>query len=460
MHLFDTLVNFLSALGSSKDKRKATQFLPTSLDQITKANRYRYDWISRKAISIPVEDAVRKWRTFSAEGVEGDDLKDLVEQETKLGIQALVLTAAVRARTHGGAIIVPILDESRNIEQPLDVETIRKDELIGFRVLDSSEVWGGTIIEDIRSDNYGYPEFYYNSRNLTVKIHHTWVARFDGVPLTKLERQANRGWDDSILDSMVQTFDDLSLALGNMSAMTSEAKITVIKTPKLIDKVGQDNAEAQSKLQRRFELLDQFKSILNMVILDDKETFENHQLNFSGLSDVITGLMTAVSGCVEVPVTRFFGTSAKGLNATGEGDEKEYYDRVASKQTLDYSPRVRFLDEIWVRSYLGNMPDDWESVWNPLFQMSEKEEAETFAIRAGARSTDIQSGVIPPSVGTKQAKENGDYSDIDDELIEAMEEEEQEPDDEDEFTEPVEPPEGEPAVPGEIPEPELEGEEL
>jgi hypothetical protein len=49
-------------------------------------------------------------------------------------------------------------------------------------------------------------------------------------------------------------------------------------------------------------------------------------------------------GRADIPVTRLLGTSAKGLNATGEGDNDNYDEMVSARQETDLRPNLERLD--------------------------------------------------------------------------------------------------------------------
>lgn len=69
-----------------------------------------------------------------------------------------------------------------------------------------------------------------------------------------------------------------------------------------------------------------------MQIIDKDDDFSTHQYTFSGLSDVYQQfIMPDISGAAGIPVTRLFGRSPAGLNATGESDLQNYYDKIEEK---------------------------------------------------------------------------------------------------------------------------------
>ena len=49
-----------------------------------------------------------------------------------------------------------------------------------------------------------------------------------------------------------------------------------------------------------------------MGLLDGDEEFDRKTLNLSGVAPILEIFMTWISGAADIPLTRLFGTSAKG----------------------------------------------------------------------------------------------------------------------------------------------------
>ena len=77
--------------------------------------------------------------------------------------------------------------------------------------------------------------------------------------------------------------------------------------------------------------------------------------------------LQSVSGAADIPGTRLLGQSPAGMNATGESDLRNYYDRLQAMFRMD---------EALIRSALGSRPADVYYDWAPLWGMSEKEKAD------------------------------------------------------------------------------------
>ena len=93
-----------------------------------------------------------------------------------------------------------------------------------------------------------------------------------------------------------------------------------------------------------------------------------------------------------VPVTRFRGTSATGLNATGEGDARDWRITVAAMQKRILTPVMRRMDR-FIGAHCGvREPLNYE--WVPLGEMTDGEAAAVTKERVGAALGLYQAGAI------------------------------------------------------------------
>jgi hypothetical protein len=90
--------------------------------------------------------------------------------------------------------------------------------------------------------------------------------------------------------------------------------------------------DGERKVTDRYRIAATGKSINRMLILDGKEKYERKSASFQTLPDLMDRFFQNVSGAADIPMTRLFGMSPGGLNASGESDLRNYYDRIASSQ--------------------------------------------------------------------------------------------------------------------------------
>ena len=116
-------------------------------------------------------------------------------------------------------------------------------------------------------------------------------------------------------------------------------------------------------------------------------------------------LLQIVSGACDIPVTRFLGESPKGLNSTGESDLRNYYDMVAGYQNNTIKPLVSTAVMAALHSEIGAFDEsELEIIFLPLWQPSDKDQAEVAAKMAEAYERWLLSGVVPAEVLAETAK--------------------------------------------------------
>ncbi|MCG6197883.1 DUF1073 domain-containing protein, partial [Anoxybacillus sp. LAT_38] len=75
--------------------------------------------------------------------------------------------------------------------------------------------------------------------------------------------------------------------------------------------------------------------------------------------------MLDIAGACQIPVTKLFGRSPAGMNATGESDMQNYYEVIQQQQESILGPVLDKLLPIMCMSEFGAIPDDLEYTFNP-----------------------------------------------------------------------------------------------
>lgn len=383
----DGFANFVSGVGTSKDKTSGWQFSPTHLTQTEIDNMYSSDWLARKIVDIPAEDMTREWRTWQA-----DQAEELYALETKLHVRTKVRQALEWMRLYGGSAIL-IGDGGSNPMVPLDLERFKKDGIKYLHVFSRHDLSPGDVIVDFNDPDYGKPEWYMirNGRGVEMKVHRSRFAFFYGAQVPTGSSSPHAGWGIPILQIVHQAIVNALAAAMNTSALTEEAKLDIIKIPDLHQILATPDGE--QRLIKRFALANTLKSSINTLLLGADEEFIRNQISFGGLEPIVLMQFQVAAGAADIPVTRLLGMSPAGLNSTGESDLQNYYDMIASKQA-DVQEMMERLDEALIRHALGDMPDDVKYEWMPLWQMSEKDKAEIASKKADAVSKYLATGLF------------------------------------------------------------------
>lgn len=396
----DSLVNLVSGLGTVKDKNVFNQYVSTELTQQQLDAAFRSDWVARKAVCIPADDATREWRAWQADEKQ---IETLEEAERALGLQRKVRSAIRRARLYGGSAIVLGVG-SENYEKELNVETVARGDLKYIHVVSRHEVSVGEVVRDVLSPFHGEPAYYQFARpdGNQVRVHPSRVVRLIGAEVLD-PMLGQQCWGDSILMAVDDAIKNVGVTSNGVAQLVHEAKIDFIRLPGLMEQVA--TAEYRARLVERFQLANVTKSVANAVLLDKEEEWERVTTSFAGMPDVLRLYISIAAGAVDIPVTRLLGESARGLNATGEGDLRNHYDRVGADQRNDVGPSLARLDEVLIRSALGARDPNIYYEWNPLWQMDEAQKADVAVKKAQAHKIDVDLGLIDPNV-LRDARQN------------------------------------------------------
>lgn len=419
MILFDTLKNLVSGVGTAKDKSSHWRhvYRPLSQDEIEAA--YAGDWLARKIVDIPPHDMTREWRTW-----ETDNAEALYAAEKQFQIKSKVKRALVLRRLHGGSAIL-IGDGAFDPSQPLDPDQLPQGGLKYVHVFSQFELTPSDVIRDIENPAYGLPEFFSiraeNARSSKLdKIHRSRFVIMIGQESPPGLVARTWGWGQPLYQSILDAVNHVNTTAANAAALTEEAKVDVIQ----MDDLGTylNTPDGTKRLVERFSMANTLKSMINTLVLGKGEKFERNSISFTGLTDLMRTHAEFVSGAADIPMTRLFGTSPAGMNATGESDIRNYYDKIRSEQTTSLQDDIEPLDRVLIQHVLGRRPPDVVYSWAPLWQLSQGEQADISLKSAQTDQIYINSGLFAPEElrGTIADKliASGTYPTLDDNLLE------------------------------------------
>ncbi len=372
-YAFDTLTNFVAGLGTGRDK-SATSFyqLPVYTDADL-TNMYRASWLARKIVQIPAFDATRRWRAWQT---DYDTIELIETEERRLGVQRKILDAKIKARLYGGAALY--ISAPGSTASELNPATVGKQGLRFLQMLQRTELKSGDIDTNPDSAYYGKPAWYelhpqgmYNP----IRIHPSRLIILLGEQLPdSLLTATSLLWGDSVLMSTLEAIRQVDSVAANIASLVFEAKLDVIKVPDMM--VHLTDPVYEQKLLQRFSLAATAKGINGTLLLDKEEEYEVKSPSFMTLPEILVRFMELAAGAADIPSTRLFGQSPAGLNATGESDLRNYYDRVQALQELELTPAMEVLDECIIRSATGARDESIYFTWSPLWQKTDKERAE------------------------------------------------------------------------------------
>lgn len=411
----DDLMNVITGLGGSGDSIRGAFYSAPLMSHTQIENSFRTSWASRKVHTIPPMDMTRAWRAWNA---DPDDVGRIEAEEKRLGLKAKVKRALTWARLYGGSAIVLGTGDQRP-ELPLD--SVKERGLKYIHVVTRHDLGVTEMNRDPGSEFYGQPVSYtVNSADRPLTLHPSRVVRFIGSELPDTLAAQEAGWGDPLLYSLWNAIINGDSAQGHFAALIAKAKVDTLTIPDFIKYVT--TPEGEALLRKRVTAAQTFESIFNTKIINGAankdaagETWEQFQVNWSGIPEVMTSFMQMIAAAADIPMTRLMGMSPAGMNATGRSDMENYFQMISAGQE-DMRAQLDQIDALLLPS-AGVKPAGIYWTYNALWTPTDKERADAGKVRADAAVALVNAGLVPDAVmqeGIKsQLIESGDYPGID-----------------------------------------------
>lgn len=426
----DAFSNVLARLGAgTPNLLEGTEYSlqRMSRDFNTLNALYRESWIVRRIIDVIPADMLKNWITITS-GLDPD-----VEKRLSLTLRRTQLIDKLKrgmqwGRLYGGALgVMLVKHQGYDLSQALQLDWIMPGDFAGLLIFDR---WNGVnpsseLIEDISDPDYGYPKYYTVTDPAgggSVKIHHSRVIRFTGNTLPFWEEIAEMQWGASVVESIFDELRKRDNVSWNIAQLTFMANIRVLKMQDLGQLLAATDNESQAELLRTLEAQNMLLNNMGMQVMDAADGLETHQYTFGGLADCYQQFIMDISGAAEIPVTRLFGRSPSGLNATGESDLQNYYDMIAEKQESYLRPILNKVLPPFIISTLGSLPDDFDFEFDPVAEPTDKERADLAKCGTDNVVAAYNAGLISQRTALKELKQQsertGVWTNITDEDIE------------------------------------------
>ena len=398
---------------------------------------YRSHWIVRRIIDVVPEDMIKNGYHILTQ-LSPDQIKKIVRCDRTTRTSRRILEGLKWGRLYGGAgALIMIEGHENQLDQPLDYDTVMPGSYKGLLVLDR---WSGVtpedkLVEDISDPEFGMPEYYtVSSDALTVgiRVHHSRIIRFMGRPLPYLEQLAETYWGASELEHVFDELRKRDNVSWNIAMLTFMANLRVMKMDGMSQVLAVGNEQAQMQLYNTVQGMNAMMNNNSLQVLGENDSYETHQYTFGGIGETYDRFMMDVAGAAETPVTKLFGRSPAGMNATGESDMQNYYDTIEEKQEAELRPVYDKILPIMFISTLGGIPDDWDYEFNPIRRPRDDEMADLASKNTDSVTKAFQAGMVSQRTALKELRQQsemtGMWSNITDEDIEKADDSVMQPD--------------------------------
>ncbi|MDQ0202489.1 phage portal protein [Pectinatus haikarae] len=388
---------------------------------------YRSHWVIRRIIDVMPEDMLKNGYKILSQ-LQPDQLKKITRADRRTQTTVKILEGLKWGRLYGGAgALIMIEGQEDMLDKPLEYDQIMPGSYKGLLVLDR---WSGIntmnkLVTDISDPEFGLPEYYtISSDNLErgITVHHSRILRFMGRNLPYLERLAETYWGASEIEHVFDELRKRDNVSWNIVMLTFMANMRVMSMEGMEQLLATGNEKVQQDLYNTIQAMNAMMNNNAVQILGPNDKYETHQYTFGGIGEVYDRFMMDLAGAAETPVTKLFGRSPAGMNATGESDMQNYYDTIEEKQESDVRPVYDKILPIIMISELGGIPDDFDYEFNPVRRPKDDEMSELASKNTDSVTKAFQAGLISQKIALKelrqQSETTGMWSNITDEDIE------------------------------------------
>lgn len=419
----DAFSNPLFRLGyGSQSPLEATEYPLTRMtDNYALLNSlYRDNWVVQNVVGIIPDDMTKKW--FAPAGAVGpENLKELERVQRVTALRERVNEGLRWGRLYGGAAgLIMIRGQEGMLGQPLELESIYPGTFQGLYILDR---WQGVVpgMELVFEGGEPVPAYYSitdASGNTVAKVHHSRLVRFTGRDLPFLERVAELYWGESEVEALYNDVVKHDNVAANMAALTFRANVDTMEVQNLDQLFSVTSGEQQRRFWNVMQAQSVMKSNFGMQLVNRGDQIKNAQYTFTGLQEVYDSMCLDLSGASRIPVTKLFGRSPAGMNATGESDLRNYYDYVDTLREAKLRPILEKLLPVLAMSAWGAVPDGLDITFPPLWTPTAKEVAEIAKTKSEAIVSGYQAGLLNVDTAQKELKKLADETGMFDSISE------------------------------------------
>lgn len=305
-------------------------YYPLTVNWTILTYMYKTHGVIQTAIDMPVLDALRGGLDIRSGELDKDDIKELNDKIEETDLFTIVQEAETWARLYGGAGIII------NTEQ--DPSTPFKESQLKGRVefyacnrweLVTSTGWKPDLPNTFQGNVPAFSkvndEYFYFYGN---KIHKSRVITLTGKNAPYIIRWQLAGWGMSEVERMLEDFNSYIRTKEVTYELLEEAKIDVYRIKDLAASLA--TSVGTQKIEQRIALTNRLKNFNRALVMDMQDEYQQKQLTFSGLAEVMKENRINIASALRMPMTKLFGLSAQGF-ASGEDDIENYNAMVESE---------------------------------------------------------------------------------------------------------------------------------
>lgn len=434
----DSLINTQNGLGIyGSDRRMGARYdqrMPLLLTE--QYWLYKQTWLAARIVEAGPQHCARAW--FKVTVKDNPEAGAALQKRLNKRRTDFKWTATLANMT-GGALLALGVDDGLPPVLPINFKRVRR--LMWARPFDRWYAYPSARVEDPMNERFGEPSQYSTfgqpfayvdaGAQASGVFDASRVIRFDGNLLPDLLRQANQGWNDSLLERVYDALRDANQGTDAGAKTLTDFTMTILKIVGFSQDMLNQGGDA---LTARVDTMSQTMSTAGVVAADSTEEVERVSHRVAGFDDLLNILLDQVAGAAGIPRAILYGQATGTTRAGADTDVRSFYDGIHDTLGTDWEPKARQICEIEAQSVemrkYGIKPEDIELTPGSLWQEEPKETAEIRKLNADAVVALNGTGTLTPEQTHRAACEvlDGLGVEVDEEFVAQLTAEAEAPD--------------------------------
>ncbi len=353
------------------------------------------DPLIRSGIEVIVDDMTRKFIDLTSQGEEDLSAKisELESDLQRFRVKSLFNRALSTTGYQGGCLVYidmgELDDEEKRVPLYLDSSTFKQGSFKGFKIIEPINVYPGVYnSSDPTADDYFNPETWYILGKEYHKSRFLYFAQNE-VPL--LLKPLYNFFGISLSQQVLEYVQNFTENRRSAQRLLNKFSLTIWKTDMSAFLSGGDC----NSLTQRVKYFNAQRNNDGTALID-KELEDMVQINtpLSGVTDIVSLSLDLAPVILGISKDKYFGDLPKGLNASSEGTNRIYYDKIQSlNEKICYDNVEKVLKILQLNRY-GEIDDNISFQFAPLWEMDERERAEINKIHADTAAVYVDRGCL------------------------------------------------------------------
>jgi hypothetical protein len=328
------LTSFLPALQNN-------MYAPVTLMWTMLMYMYKTHGLIQTAIDMPVLDALRGGLDLHSNELDTDDLGKLDDYLEEHAILERIGDAFIWARLFGGGAL--IINTEGDCHEPIG------DEIVNGGQIEFYDACRWELTAERRIPKSGLYGFYGK------QLHKSRVITILGKRAPWLIRAQLSDWGMSEIERMFEDFNLFTRNRNVIYQLLEEAKVDVYTLDGFTAQLASSTGTALTT--KRIQTMNQIKNFNNALIMDAKDKYEQKQINFGGLAEMMKENRMGIAAALRMPMSKIFGIPASGISGSGEDDIENYNGMIESEVRQPMKQVIRKVLKIVVKNLFGDELD-------------------------------------------------------------------------------------------------------